>query len=238
MEDFAGASANAGPIRVLIADDHPLYRHALMDYLGGYEDIRLVGEATNGREAIEICEQLQPDVVLMDLVMPVETGITAMQVIQAHFPAIQLVALTGVADAQTVRSALQAGASGYLLKTSDVDAVVQAIRMVRAGKLALAPEAVKVLMDAVIQPPPVLPTFTHRERQVLELLVQGETNSAIGGKLGIQTDTVKTHVSNILSKFGVRSRGEAIRLALQLELVQQDWPHVASEDCQPPEEKS
>jgi two-component system, NarL family, response regulator LiaR len=207
------------PIRVLIVDDHAMVRKGLVTFLKNKPELELVGEARDGREAIDYCERLQPDVILMDLVMPELGGVAATRTIHQRWPGVRVIALTSFQEKELVQDALQAGAIGYLLKNVSGDELAEAIRQVHGGRPTLAPEAVQ----ALIQPPSEAVTMaadlTRREQEVLALLVKGMSNPEIAERLVISRSTVKVHISNILSKLGVASRGEAISLAIQNKLV-------------------
>jgi NarL family two-component system response regulator LiaR len=206
-------------IRVMIVDDHGIVRRGLTAVLRTFADLDLVGEARNGQEAVERCEQLQPDVILMDLVMPELGGVAATRAIHQRWPGVQIVALTSFQEKELVQEALQAGAISYLLKNVSGEDLAEAIRAAHAGRSILAPEAVQ----ALIQPGKPQPTpsydLTPREREVLALLVKGLNNAEIARRLSISTSTSKAHVSNILSKMRVSNRAEAISLAIQQNLV-------------------
>lgn len=203
------------PIRVMIVDDHGMVRRGLVAYLKNDENLELVGEARNGREALQMCEQLQPDVVLMDLVMPELDGTAATRIIRERWPQIQVIALTSFREKDLVQKALQAGAISYLLKNISGSELAEAIQAAFAGRSTLAAEAIQ----ALIQPaePKTTPSYnlTPREHDVLALLVKGLTNVEIAEQLFISRSTVKVHVSNILTKLGVSNRREAIALAVR-----------------------
>jgi len=207
------------PIRVMIVDDHAMVRKGLVSFLKNEPTFELVGEASDGREAIEACEQLKPDVILMDLVMPELGGVAATRTIHQRWPAVQVLALTSFQEKELVQDALQAGAIGYLLKNVSGDELAEAIRQAHSGRPTLAPEA----MQALIQPPSEAETMaadlTRREQEVLALLVKGMSNPEIAGHLFISRSTVKVHISSILSKLGVSNRAEAISMAIQNKLV-------------------
>jgi two-component system, NarL family, response regulator LiaR len=202
-------------IRVLVVDDHAMVRQGLATFLKVYDDLALAGEADSGRSAIQLCAQLKPDVVLMDMVMPDMDGATATRLIRTQSPLIQVIALTSFKDALLVQSALQAGAISYLLKDVSADELAQAIRAAHAGRSTLSPEAAQVLVHAASQPPAPGIDLTEREREVLTLMIEGLNNTQIAGRLIISPSTVKSHVSNILSKLGVSSRTEAVSLAFR-----------------------
>lgn len=207
------------PIRVLIVDDHAMVRRGLAAFLRAKPDLRLVGEAAGGGEAITLCEQLQPDVVLMDLMMPGMSGVEATAAIRSRWPGVQVIALTSFGDRELVRDALAAGALSYLLKNVSAEDLAEAIRAACAGRSTLAAEAVQALVQPAAASPEVGRDLTAREREVLALLVKGMTNPEIAERLVVSRATAKAHVSNVLSKLGVSNRAEAVALALQRKLV-------------------
>jgi NarL family two-component system response regulator LiaR len=202
------------PIRVMLVDDHLMVRRGLATFLKIFDDLQLVSEAGSGETAIRFCEEVQPDVILMDMVMPDMDGVVTTRVIRQRFPQTQVIALTSFKTADLVRNALEAGAIGYLLKDVSADALVRAIRAAHAGNTTLSPEVAQTLVEAANQPRPGL-NLTARELEVLALLVEGLNNTQIAGKLSVRPSTIKSHVSNILSKLGVASRTEAVTLALR-----------------------
>jgi len=207
------------PIRVLIVDDHAMVRKGLISFLKNKPELELVGEACDGREAIEYCEQLQPDVILMDLLMPELGGVAATHTIHQRWPHVQVIALTSFQEKELVQDALQAGAIGYLLKNVSGEELSEAIRQAHGGRPTLAPEAVQALVQPPSEAETMAADLTRREQEVLALLVKGMSNPEIAERLFISRATVKVHISSILSKLGVASRGEAISLAIQNKLV-------------------
>jgi NarL family two-component system response regulator LiaR len=203
----------------MLVDDHTMVRKGLATFLKAFDDLELAGEAENGRAAIEICAKLQPDVILMDMVMPDMNGATATRTIRQQFPNVQVIALTSFKEEELVKNALEAGAIGYLLKDVSADELVKAIRAAHAGRATLSPEAAQALVHAASQPPALGTNLTERERAVLALMVEGLNNTQIAGRLVVSPSTIKSHVSNILSKLGVTSRTEAVTLALRNRLV-------------------
>lgn len=209
----------AQSIRVLIVDDHAMVRKGLITILKNMPDLTLVGEACDGREAIQMCEQYQPDVVLMDLVMPELGGVAATRTIHQHWPHVQVIALTSFQEKELVQDALQAGAIGYLLKNVSGEELAESIRQAHGGKPTLAPEAVQALIQSPSETEKLAANLTRREHEVLALLVQGMSNPEIADRLVISRSTVKVHISSILSKLGVTSRAEAISVAIQNKLI-------------------
>jgi NarL family two-component system response regulator LiaR len=207
------------PIRVMIVDDHAVVRSGLSAFLMVFDDLEFVGEASSGEEAVRSCKKLNPDVVLMDLVMPGMDGAAATQAIRENCPDIQVIALTSFKEDNLVQRTLKAGAIGYLLKNVSADELVNAIRAAHAGRPTLAPEAAHVLIQASQKPRSIGDDLTTREREILSLLVAGLSNPDIAEQLVVSRSTVKFHVSSILSKLGVSSRTQAVTLALQNKLV-------------------
>jgi NarL family two-component system response regulator LiaR len=207
------------PIRVMIVDDHDMVRRGLVTFLMVCPDLELVGEATDGEEALRLCEQVRPDVILMDLVMPKMDGTEATRAIRERWPQVQVVALTSFQEKKLVQGALQAGAISYLLKNVSVDDLSEAIRAAYAGRPTLAPEATQVLIQAASQEPAPGHDLSPREREVLALMIEGLNNPEIAERLGVSRSTARAHVSSILSKLGVSNRAEAVALAVRRRLV-------------------
>jgi two-component system, NarL family, response regulator LiaR len=206
-------------IKVMLVDDHAVVRSGLGAVLMTYDDMELVGEAGNGEEAVQLCEKLQPDVVLMDLLMPVMDGVAATAAIRKRWPQVNVIALTSFKEKEMVEGALKAGAMSYLLKNVSANELVMAIRGAVTGQPRLSPEAAQVLIQDIKEPAALTYDLTDREKEILALMVEGLPNNAIADKLVVSQSTVKFHVSNILSKLGVTSRTEAVALALKQHLV-------------------
>jgi len=207
-------------IRVLLVDDHAVVRSGLSFFLSTTDDIEVVGEAADGVQALRLCAQLQPDVVLMDMVMPQMDGFTAMQQIRQRYPAIRVIALTSFLDGEFVQRALQGGASGYLLKDVQARDLADAIRAAYAGRSTLATEATQALIQTVAQPAQEGEALSEREREVLVRMARGLNNGEIAAQLMISTNTVRHHVRNILAKLEVTNRTEAVHVAMQRGLVE------------------
>jgi NarL family two-component system response regulator LiaR len=207
-------------VRILLVDDHAVVRQGLRMFLGLDPDLEVVGEANNGDEAVHKVRALQPDVVLMDLLMPVMDGVTAIGAIKAEFPDVEVIALTSVLEDELVVGAVQAGAVGYLLKDTQSDELCRSIHAAAQGKVQLAPEAAARLVREV-RAPERPDALTDRETEVLQLLAEGASNKQIAAQLFIGEKTVKTHVSHILAKLGVPSRTAAALHAVRTGLVRQ-----------------
>ena len=201
-------------VRVLIVDDHAVVRQGLRMFLGTDPELEIVGQAADGAEAIARARELRPDVVLMDLLMPVMDGIAATRLIRQELPATEVIALTSVLDDSSVIGAVKAGAIGYLLKDTDAEELCRAIKAAAAGKVQLSPEAAARLIRE-ISAPEHPESLTRRELDVLTLLCAGETNKGIALQLALGESTIKTHVGNILVKLGVQSRTQAAVYAAQ-----------------------
>jgi NarL family two-component system response regulator LiaR len=203
----------------MLVDDHTMVRRGLATFLKVFDDLQLAGEAESGAAAIQLCGEILPDVILMDMVMPDMDGAAATRAIRQQFPQVQVIALTSFKEGDLVKNALEAGAIGYLLKDVSADELVQAIRAAHAGRATLSSEAAQALVETANQPPPPGLDLTEREREVLSLMIEGLNNTQIAGRLSVSPSTVKSHVSNILSKLGVASRTEAVTLALRNRIV-------------------
>jgi two-component system, NarL family, response regulator LiaR len=201
-------------IRVLIVDDHKVVRQGLRLFLRVDPNIEIVGEAGNGAQAVELARQLAPDVVLMDILMPVMDGIEATAAIRKERPEIEVLGLTSILEDSAVVEIMRAGAIGYLLKDLDGDDLCRAIRAAAAGQVQLAPKAFARLMRE-LRPPEQIEVLTEREQDVLRLLGQGQSNKQIARSLHLREETVKTHVSKILHKLGVQSRTQAVLYAMR-----------------------
>jgi NarL family two-component system response regulator LiaR len=207
------------PIRVMLVDDHTVVRRGLGAVLSVSDDMRLVGEAGDGEEAIRLCERLQPDVILMDVLMPKMDGIAATKAIHERWPKVRIIALTSFKEREYVEGVLKAGATSYLLKNVTADELVSAIRRAVVGLPTLSPEAAQVLIQKSNEPTQAGSDLTDREREILALMAKGETNGEIAEHLFVSKSTVKFYVSNILSKLGVSSRTEAVSIAVKHHLV-------------------
>ena len=207
------------PIRVMLVDDHTMVRKGLATFLKVFKDLLLVGEAESGAAAIKLCGEIQPDVVLMDMVLPDMDGATITREIRLKFPQIQVIVLSSFKEGELVKKALDAGAIGYLLKDVSADELGTAIRSAQAGRATLSPEAAQSLVENATLPPIPGLDLTEREREVLALMVEGLSNTQIAGKLTVSPSTIKSHVSSILSKMGASNRTEAVALALSKHIL-------------------
>ena len=212
---------NDPSIKVLIVDDHAVVRQGLGQFLGSDPELVVVGEATNGQEAIEKAKLLKPDVILMDLLMPVMDGLTAIQMIKIRFSDIEIIALTSVLEDDRIFSAIHAGAMGYLLKDTQANQLADAIKRANSGEVQLHPEAAKRLMREVRVPDKV-EKLTDPETEVLKLLSRGLSNKDIAVRMVLSEKTIKTHVSNLLTKLNLPSRTQAALYALKIGLATLD----------------
>jgi NarL family two-component system response regulator LiaR len=203
----------------MLVDDHAMVRRGLATMLKVFDDLQLAGEAESGPAAIQLCAEVLPDVVLMDLVMPDMDGTTATRAIRQQFPQAQVIALTSFSEGELIKKALEAGAIAYLLKDVSADELARAIRAAHAGRATLSPGAAQALVETANQPPAPGLDLTVREREVLALMIEGLNNTQIAGRLTVSPSTIKSHVSNILSKLRVASRTEAVTLALRNHIV-------------------
>jgi DNA-binding NarL/FixJ family response regulator len=207
------------PVRILIADDHSVVRQGLRMFLSLDPELEVVGEASNGLQAVKLTQELSPDVVLMDMLMPQMDGVTATQKIRTENPDTEVIALTSVLDDGTVVGAVKAGAIGYLLKDTQADELCRAIKAAAEGQVQLSPQAAARLVHEVRAPDVAPNTLTERETDVLKLVAAGKANKEIAADLMIGEKTVKTHVSSILNKLDVQSRTQAALYAAQTGLV-------------------
>jgi DNA-binding NarL/FixJ family response regulator len=214
--------ADSERIRVLLADDHGVVRRGLRGFFELLDDIEIVGEAEDGRRAVELTSELRPDVVLMDLVMPHLDGIEATAEIKSRFPEVEVVALTSFIEEERVTAALEAGATGYLLKDADADDVAIAVRRAHAGEVHLDPQVARLLAQRIRAKRPAIDPhepLTDREKEVLTLVARGQANKEIAAELGITERTARTHVSNILGKLELASRTQAALWAIEHKLA-------------------
>ncbi|MBN1642842.1 MAG: response regulator transcription factor [Anaerolineae bacterium] len=203
----------------MVVDDHTVVRGGLRMFLLAFDDIELVAEAASGEEAIQRCEAAQPDVVLMDMVMPGMDGAETTRILRERHPQVQVLALTSFEEGELVRNALQAGAIGYLLKDVPIDELASAIRAAHAGQSTLAPAAAQALVKATVSQAEQQYDLTPRQKEVLALIVDGLSNAEIAEQLVISPATARYHVSTILSKLGAANRAEAAALAVRYRLT-------------------
>jgi two-component system, NarL family, response regulator LiaR len=206
-------------IRILIVDDHSVVRQGLRMFLSLDKEIEVVGEASSGEDAVDRVAELLPDVVLMDLLMTGMDGVKATEIIRQRFPNTEVIALTSVLEDNAVVGAIRAGAIGYLLKDTESEELVKAIRAASSGQVQLSPKAAERLMRE-IRAPESPEKLTERETEVLRCLAEGKSNKEIAKELVVSETTVKTHVSNVLMKLGVPSRTQAALYAVKVGLVQ------------------
>jgi len=211
--------SDENPIRVMIVDDHLMVRDGLRVFLSIYDDIKVVAEAEDGEQALVLCRGVNPDVILMDLLMPNMDGCEATRLIRGEDKSIQVIALTSFADQKLVEKAFKAGAISYLLKDVHSDKLAETIREANCGRATIDSAAAQALVATADQSPSPGDDLTQREREILVLLVEGKTNKEIASKLSLSEGTVRFHVSNILSKMGVNNRTEAVSMALRQGIV-------------------
>lgn len=209
-------------IRVIIVDDHAIVRSGLANFLRAIDDLELVGETASGAEALRLCEELHPDVVMMDLVMPEMNGAEATRAIHARYPDLPVLILSSFGDDDLVQEALQAGAIGYLLKNTSIHDMARAIRAAYAGQSTLSPEVTQALIRAHTRAPDRAIELKERELEVLKLLAKGLTNPQIAENLSLSVSTIKFYVSAILEKLNVDTRTEAVAWAIQHGLLRKD----------------
>ena len=207
------------PIRILIVDDHMMVRRGLATIIKVFDDLQLVGEAESGEDAIQLSSEVLPDVILMDMILPMMDGAAATRAIRQKFPQIQVIALTSFKEGDLIKDALEAGAIGYLLKNISADDLAKAIRAAYFGRATLSQEVTQALVQNASHPPAPGLSLTERERKVLTLMIEGLNNKQIAAMLTVSPSTIKSHVSNILSKLGVASRTEAVTMALRKHIV-------------------
>jgi NarL family two-component system response regulator LiaR len=211
--------SNAKNIEVIIVDDHPMVRHGIKTMLLTFDDISVIGEAGNGFETLTLCKKTQPDVILMDIVMPGMNGVETTRAVLERYPQVEIIVLTSFPDQDLVQETLEAGAIGYLLKDAPIDALGDAIRSAYAGHSTLAPEATQALIQAMARPPKLGHDLSPREREVLALVVEGLSNDEIADRLVISANTVRKHVSACLSKLGATNRAQVAAEAVRHHLV-------------------
>jgi NarL family two-component system response regulator LiaR len=205
-------------IRIMIVDDHAVVRSGLSAFLTVMPDLEMVGEAENGEQAVVRAELLKPDVILMDLMMPVMDGVSAIRAIKGKTASVQIIALTSFQEDELVQNALRAGAIGYLMKNVSARELAAAIRAAKDGKMTLSPEAAQALVHAS-QAAADTGDLTEREREVLKLMVEGLNNAEIAERLVVSLSTVKYHIGNIFMKLGVDNRVAAVTMAMQKKMV-------------------
>ena len=219
--DEPGQSGARPKVRVVLVDDHTVVRSGLKLVFGLEDDLEVVGEAENGSQAIEVVAALVPDVVVMDLLMPVMNGVEATRQIRQRFPQVEVVALTSVLEDRMVVDVIEAGAAGYMLKESRPGELFEAVRAAARGEVRLDPRAQQKLVREV-RAPVLREPLTEREIEVLKHVAAGATNKAVAQRLDVAEATVKTHVSNLLAKLGLKSRTQAALFALREGLVERD----------------
>jgi NarL family two-component system response regulator LiaR len=207
------------PIRVMVVDDHPVVRDGLKSMLLAFDDLELVGEAGDGNQAVACCRQNQPDVILMDMVMPGMDGVAATRAILKDRPRMKIIMLTSFVEDSVVQNALEAGAIGYQLKNASINALAEAIRSAHAGQPTLSPEATSALIRTKTDPHQPGKRLSAREREILALIVEGLSNEEIAERLVISHATARHHVSACLQKLGAANRAQAAALATKHHLV-------------------
>lgn len=218
-------------IKVLIVDDHEMVRLGLSTYIGVQPDLEVVDQAENGQEGVEMALKDRPDIILMDLVMPVKDGIEATKEILKAWPQARIIILTSFIDDAKVYPAMEAGAASYILKTATAEEIAKAIRQTASGERVLEPQVTTKMMNRMNHPQSQYDELTNREREVLQLIAQGKSNQEIATELFITLKTVKTHVSNILAKLDVEDRTQAAIYALKHGLVKNDQGDEVPHNC-------
>lgn len=208
-------------IKVLSVDDHEIFRGGIEFMLLAFDDIELVGQAQSGEEALQLCAALEPNVILMDMMMPGMDGAATTQAVKQQYSQVQIIALTSFQEGDMVKRAMQAGAIGYLLKGVSIDELVAAIRAAHQGRPTLAVEATQALIQAAAPPPEVNFDLTQRQLDVLEHIVEGRSNIDIAERMVLSPSTVRHHVSEILSKLGASNRAEAAVIAMKHNLTRE-----------------
>ena len=211
--------SKAKSIKLILVDYHPMIRHGIKTMLLTCDDIRVIGEAGNGADALDLCQETQPDVMLMDVVMPGMDGLETTGAILERYPQIKIIVLTTFPEKDLVQRALEAGAVGYLLKDAPIDTLAGAIRSAYAGQSTLAPEAAQALIQAKAPPPKMGHDLSPRELEVLALVVEGLSNDEIAERLVISPNTVRKHVSACMSKLGATNRARLAAEAVRHQLV-------------------
>jgi len=207
-------------IKVIVVDDHPLVRHGIKTVFEASDDIEMIAEAENGKDAIEICAKFKPDVVIMDMVMPILDGVEATRELVKRFPDIKVIALTSFNDKDLIKKSLKAGAVSFILKNISGAKLVKTIKDVYKGKFVLSSNATKIMLSELREKSDDNIKLTKREKEILTLVVEGLSNKEIAKRLFLSNSTIQFHVSNILSKLGVSKRTEAAYLALKQKLVE------------------
>ncbi len=197
------AETTSQPVRVMLVDGHPMVRRGLATFLMVFDDLQLVGETKSGEAAIQLCAEVLPDVVLMDMVMPDMDGIAVTRAIRQQFPQTQVIALTSFRDGKLIKSAFEAGVSGYLLKDISADQLAEAIRTATSGRATISVEAAQALIETVTQPPDQGLDLVEREQEAPTLIVEGRNNNQIAEKLVMTSSAIKSHVNNILSELSI-----------------------------------
>jgi NarL family two-component system response regulator LiaR len=211
--------SNTKNIEVITVDDHPMVRHGIKTMLLTFDDISVIGEAGNGLETLALFKEIQPDVILMDIVMPGMNGVETTRAVLELYPQVKIIVLTSFPDQDLVQEMLAAGAIGYLLKDAPIDVLGDAIRSAYAGHSTLAPEATQALLQANAKPPKLGDDLTARERDVISLIVEGLSNDEIADRLYISVNTVRKHVSACMSKLGAKNRAQTAALAVKHQIV-------------------